>query len=123
MENYKGGTMKKSAYLFSLLVYTILLQCCSASRKSEPVVSKTFVARNPGIEHGEVVFMENCNKCHPGGEAGLAPATNSNPAPTFIKKFQVRHGLGVMPSFKDNEISDSDLNDIAAYLKARKKFH
>jgi mono/diheme cytochrome c family protein len=115
--------MKKSAYLFSLFVYAILLQCCSASRKSEPVVSKTFIARDSAVERGEVVFMENCNKCHPGGEAGLAPAINSNHAPAFIKKFQVRHGLGVMPSFKDNEISDSDLKDIAAYLKARKKFH
>ncbi len=47
-------------------------------------------------------------KCHPGGEAGLGPALNWNPAPGFIKKFQVRHGLGVMPSFKSNEISKAE---------------
>jgi hypothetical protein len=39
-----------------------------------------------------------CYKCHPGGEAGLGPSTNAVMAPNFIRKFQVRHGLGVMPS-------------------------
>jgi mono/diheme cytochrome c family protein len=112
----------KNFYFILMSTCAIALQFCSVSRKSEPVMGKSFVAQNAKVARGEVIFMENCNKCHPGGEAGLAPAINSNPAPAFIKKFQVRHGLGVMPSFKENRISDADLDDVAAYLKARKKF-
>ena len=115
--------MKKFIYFFLFSAGIILLQFCSVSRKSEPVVGKSFVATNTKVAHGQFVFMKNCDKCHPGGEAGLGPAINWNPAPAFVKKFQVRHGLGAMPSFKDNKISDADLDDIAAYLKARKKFH
>src|SRR3982751_1273704 len=115
--------MKNLLYIFECVLCACVLLCCSASRKSEPIVGKNFVASSTSVQHGQIVFMANCNKCHPGGEAGLAPAINWNPAPAFIKKFQVRHGLGVMPSFKSSEISNDDLKDIVAYLKARKKFH
>jgi mono/diheme cytochrome c family protein len=64
--------------------------------------------------------MAHCQKCHPGGEGGLGPALNSNPAPQFIYRFQMRHGLGVMPAFKKDEISKRDLKDISKYLKAWK---
>ena len=113
--------MKRLIYFIMLTAFVWALQFCSASRKSEPIVGKSFVAANAKIKHGQELFMMHCEKCHPGGEAGLAPAINSNPAPGFIKNFQVRHGLGVMPSFKSNEISKSDLKDISAYLKARKR--
>jgi mono/diheme cytochrome c family protein len=115
-------TMNKLIYFFILIATGYTLSSCSASRKSEPVVGRTFIASSERVKHGQELFMMNCEKCHPGGEAGVAPAINWNPAPAFIKKFQVRHGLGVMPSFKENEISESDLKDIIAYLKARKKF-
>jgi mono/diheme cytochrome c family protein len=114
--------MKNLLYFFVLVACSMLLQFCSASRKSEPIVGKSFVASSEKVKHGQELFMQNCNKCHPGGEAGLAPAINWNPAPGFIKRFQVRHGLGVMPSFNSSEISNADLKDILVYLKARKKF-
>jgi mono/diheme cytochrome c family protein len=66
--------------------------------------------------------MAFCQKCHPAGEAGLGPAINSNPAPQFIKRFQVRHGLGAMPSFKKEEISTADLRDISRFLHSWKKY-
>ncbi|HYC39347.1 MAG TPA: cytochrome c [Chitinophagaceae bacterium] len=93
-----------------------------AIRKSEPITQKAFVPGNQRVANGEKVFMMHCQKCHPGGESGLGPAINPNPAPQFIKRFQVRHGLGVMPSFKQNEISKRDLKDISKYLKAWKNY-
>jgi mono/diheme cytochrome c family protein len=66
--------------------------------------------------------MMHCQKCHPGGEGGLGPAINPNPAPGFIKRFQMRHGLGVMPGFNKNEISKKDLKDISKYMKAWKHY-
>ncbi|HYE53421.1 MAG TPA: cytochrome c, partial [Chitinophagaceae bacterium] len=71
-----------------------------ASRRAEPIKGKQFVPRNARIANGERMYMVHCQKCHPGGEAGLGPAINSNPAPQFVKRFQMRHGLGTMPSFK-----------------------
>ena len=63
--------------------------------------------------------MQNCDRCHPGGEAGLGPAINS--VPGFVKRFQVRHGLGAMPAFQEDRISDKELNNLLKYLKAMKK--
>jgi mono/diheme cytochrome c family protein len=70
---------------------------------------------------GQIVFMKNCHQCHPGGEAGLAPAINNKPFPEFLKKFQVRHGLGAMPSFSDGRISDDELDDLMEYLKTLRR--
>jgi mono/diheme cytochrome c family protein len=91
-------------------------------RKSEPLKQKEFMPANEQIANGERIYMAHCQKCHPGGEAGLGPAINSNPAPQFVKRFQMRHGLGVMPPFKKNEISKKDLHDISKYLRAWKSY-
>lgn len=93
---------------------------CS-SRKSEPVKQQNFTA-SAEVTNGEKVYMMYCHKCHPAGEAGLGPAINSNPAPQFVKRFQMRHGFGVMPGFGKDEISKEDLHDISAYLKAWKSY-
>jgi mono/diheme cytochrome c family protein len=106
-----------SVYLTVLLV---VLSC--ASRKSEPVKGRIFTAANVSITNGEKVFMAKCQKCHPGGEAGLGAAINSIPAPGFVKKFQIRHGLGAMPSFKKGEISKRDLDDLGKYMRAWKRY-
>lgn len=52
------------------------------------------------------------------GGAGLGPAINNKPLPGWLIRFQVRHGFGAMPAFSEKEISDGELNDVVAYLKA-----
>lgn len=99
--------------LFLLICCTMVNLSCS-SRRSEPVKQKRFTTTDKQVLNGEKVFMIHCQKCHPAGEAGLGPAISSNPAPQFIKRFQVRHGLGVM----NGEISREDLRDNSDYLKA-----
>jgi mono/diheme cytochrome c family protein len=102
------------------LTYSFVVSC--VVRKSEPLSNKYFMPANDHIANGEVIFMSYCQKCHPGGESGLGPAINSNPAPQFIKRFQMRHGIGVMPGFKKGEISKSDLKDISKFLHAWKTY-
>jgi mono/diheme cytochrome c family protein len=102
-------------------VSTFISFSCS-SRKSEPVRQRQFASENSSVLNGEKIFMIHCHKCHPAGEAGLGPAINSNPAPQFVKRFQVRHGIGVMPSFTKKELSRDNLHDISSYLKALKKY-
>jgi mono/diheme cytochrome c family protein len=68
---------------------------------------------------GEVVFMQRCHKCHPGGEAGLGPGINGKPLPGWLMHVQIRNGLGMMPSFGDDLIDDQQLDDLLAYLALR----
>jgi mono/diheme cytochrome c family protein len=107
--------------LYFLVVMTVFTLACS-SRRSEPVKQKEFASTRQEVVHGEQVYMKHCQKCHPAGEAGVGPSVNANPAPQFVKRFQMRHGLGVMPAFKRDEISTRDLRDISAYLKAWKHY-
>ena len=106
---------------FLIVAQTIISKSC-ASRRSEPVKQEEFAVTDARIKNGEKVYMLHCQKCHPAGEAGLGPALNSNPAPQFIKRFQMRHGLGVMPAFSKEEISKEHLRDISKYLNAWKKY-
>lgn len=110
-------------------VKTILLACAlsgflntCAVRRSEPVRQKLFRPATSRIANGEKIFMTKCQKCHPGGEAGLGIALNPVPAPRFLKRFQIRHGLGVMPAFKKDEITREQLHDITGYLSAWKHY-
>jgi mono/diheme cytochrome c family protein len=68
------------------------------------------------IKKGQLVFFQNCNQCHPHGEAGLGPALNNKPAPVFLMKTQVRLGLGAMPGFSKEQITPEELDDLMAYV-------
>lgn len=106
-------------YIMLCLILALFATSCSV-RRSTPIKGP-LPLEDPNVKKGRVQFMTHCHKCHPIGESGLGLAINPNPAPKFIKRFQVRHGLGVMPSFNDEEISDEDLSDILSYLRALKK--
>lgn len=121
MENNKDRAMK--AFIVSLqvsLAFTILASCGTA-RRSEPLMGPMNIT-NEKVMRGEIVFNANCNKCHPGGEAGVGPAINNVYLPAPLLKFRVRSkafvlGLGKMPSFKKKEITKQDLDALVAYLK------
>ncbi|WMJ73088.1 cytochrome c [Cytophagaceae bacterium ABcell3] len=106
-------SFKKALILFTVIG---LWQAC-APRKSEPIASPLEIKSEEVLE-GQKLFMHYCHKCHPHGEAGLGTAINNNPSPQFMKRFQVRHGLGVMPSFDTEKISREELRNISAYLRA-----
>lgn len=108
----------KLLFVTLIVVAGLFLASCTV-RRSEPIQEP--LAMNEAIKNGQIHYMANCQKCHPQGESGLGPAINSNPAPQFIKRFQVRHGLGAMPSFSKEEISKEELRDISAYLVALKR--
>lgn len=116
-----GKEIKMKPFILPLLFIAFLSYVaagCSSSRKSEPLKGplKEF---NTEILKGQEVFMKNCNKCHPQGESGLGPALNNkNIVPSFVIKFQIRNGLGVMPSFSKDRISPEELDNLIEYLKA-----
>jgi mono/diheme cytochrome c family protein len=118
-------TMDKIKIYRVLIFLLILLSACGTARRGEPIMGKMNL-KNDQVKRGEIIFMQNCEKCHPGGEAGVGVAINNAPVPGFLKRFRVRSrayyfGLGRMPSFKKHEISKAQLDDLIAYLKVLKK--
>lgn len=87
-------------------------------------------AQDARVERGEGVFRYWCAPCHapgprhPGTQAldalykGAKPAAleqRTDLVPELTRSF-VRTGVSVMPPFRKTEISDADLDALAAYL-------
>lgn len=102
-------------YIKIAIVLLLCASICScAVRRSEPVTGKIVNASDAHVKNGQALYHQYCQKCHPAGEAGLGPGVTSKPG--FAKRFQIKHGAGVMPGFKDI-LSKQDIKDIAKYLK------
>jgi mono/diheme cytochrome c family protein len=106
------------------LILLALAPGCGSARRSEPLRGP--MTLNAQLQRGQVVFMRNCHKCHPGGEAGSGPSLNNIPLPGPLLKVRVRSrafflGIGRMPSFKKHEISRQELHDLVSYLKALRR--
>lgn len=104
--------MKRILVLFAVLAS---LAACGTARRSAPIMGERQID-SPELRLGKQVFDYNCSSCHPGGSAGLGPALNNKPLPNFLVRFQVRKGMGVMPSFDDEQISDDELRALARYV-------
>ena len=84
---------------------------------------------------GSAVYEKWCAPCHdpginhPGTHALMAKYQGSKPAvllertdlPASVVKFFVRHGISVMPQFRKTEISDAELDALAAYVSRNAK--
>ena len=90
-------------------------------------------ADDAAIQKGEKVFDYWCATCHgPGLPGTVALQTKYKDAkpgllsertdltPPVTKAF-VRHGVSIMPFFRKTEISDADLDALAAYLARNNK--
>ena len=104
-----------------LLGATVILLSwgCGSARRGVPLTES--VPQTPAVQRGQVVFMQHCHMCHPGGSAGLGPALNNKPLPGALIRFQVRNGLGAMPSFSRDHISDEQLGDLVEYVVILRK--
>jgi mono/diheme cytochrome c family protein len=93
---------------------------CGSPRRSEAMLGPMEIDSRD-VASGRLVYARHCHECHPGGSAGLGPALNNKPLPGFLIKFQVRRGLGAMPAFGEEEISDGQLDDLVEFVRARRK--
>lgn len=106
----------RARYVAVLAVLVVFALACGSARKVPPIASPVQLTSQKLVT-GHHEFMEYCHQCHPHGESGLAPAINDKPLPGFLIKFQVRNGLGAMPAFPEEVISDEELDAIVEYLK------
>ena len=98
-----------------LLTCALLLVACGPARVGEPFGPPVRLT-SAEAETGERVFMEHCHQCHPGGAAGLGPSINDKPLLAFLMRLQVRRGLGAMPEFDEDLISEVELDALVTYL-------
>src|SRR3954447_14341091 len=92
---------------------------CGAERKQD--LPPQEIAGNPELSRGQLVFMHECNQCHPGGAAGLGPAINDKPLPAGMIKMQVREGLGTMPHFSAQHVSDEEIDALVKYMQVQRQ--
>lgn len=95
----------------------LALAACGSAKRGEPVAG-AFASNEAKVRKGAVLFDQHCDKCHTGGEASLGPSLNNKPLPEFAMHTQVRLGVGSMPGFNENQLSDEDVDAITSYLKA-----
>ena len=98
------------------------------------MAGQAFGADEATLQKGEKVFDYWCATCHgpgnlPGTVALQAKYKGAKPAllsertdltPPVTKMF-VRKGVSIMPFFRKTEISDADLDALAAYLARNNK--
>lgn len=99
----------------------MLVAVSGCSQKIIPPGERGHSLGSASASKGQVVFMKNCNRCHPGGMGGLGPAIINKPLPGFLMRFQVRNGLGAMPSFKKQQLAKADLDNLIDYIKELRK--
>lgn len=104
-----------------LLLPCLLLLCIACSPRRGVPYTEPLQAREQNVVEGKVLFDRYCNSCHPGGTSGVGPALNNKPLPGFMVRFQIRNGVGVMPAFTEEVISDKESKQIVAYMKALRK--
>ena len=104
--------------LFASLV--VVAVGCGTARRGVPIAGP--IAHSDAGMNGKILFMHNCNQCHPGGDAAVGPAINNKWIPHPVMKLQIRKGvLGSMPAFSDSQLTDQDVDDILVYLDELRK--
>ena len=94
------------------------------------IASAVAQTAQPDYSAGKLVYGKWCAPCHDPGV--IHPATNALGAkykgvkagvildwtdlPASTVKYWVRNGISVMPHFRKTEISDTELDALAAYL-------
>lgn len=102
-----------------IVLFALVVTACSA-RKGVPY-TEPLPAESEEVQQGKVLFNQYCNTCHPNGTAGLGPALNDKPLPGFAIRYQIRNGIGAMPAFSEEIISDEESKKIVRYLKELRK--
>lgn len=109
-----------AALTAALLTIVIVITACGSVRRGEPIAGPMNLT-DASVQRGLIVFDTHCYKCHTQGEGGVGPMLNDTPLPKFLMRFQVRHGMGVMPAFSEEEISDGELEDLLNYIVALRR--
>ena len=88
---------------------------CGSARRG-PLAGAPVTPDTVAEKRGERLFFKHCSRCHPGGEAGLGPALNNKPLPELAIETQIRQGIGAMPAFSEDQLSEQQVEAIAEFV-------
>jgi mono/diheme cytochrome c family protein len=108
--------MKSVVTCALVALFVVLASASCRSARRGPPFTGTFDESHGATRRGRELYAAYCDRCHPGGEAGLGPALNDKPLPRFLMKFQVRHGLGAMPAFSHEALSSHELDELVDFV-------
>ncbi|HEX4004110.1 MAG TPA: cytochrome c [Candidatus Acidoferrales bacterium] len=129
------GAIAAAAFAFALAVQFASAQDGAAQGEHVKSAWVRATVSGEGQPKGYVQYQDYCSMCHgegpgrPGTMALRAKYKGAEPAlladrtdltPALIKAY-VRNGVSIMPIFRKTEISDADLDAIAAYLTRNNK--
>ncbi len=129
------GVVLTAAFFFFLAAQTASAQDSSDHGVRVKSAWVRATVSGEGQPKGYVQYQDYCSMCHgkgpgrPGTMALQAKYKGAEPAlladrtdltPQLVKMY-VRNGLSIMPIFRKTEISDADLDAIAAYLTRNNK--
>lgn len=117
MESNETRSVRRAGIIFLLLsafLFGTRMSSCSAP-KTVPLAEVTEMPTEK-LQQGRVLFDQYCASCHPNGMAGVGLAIIDKPLPERLIEFQIRNGIGVMPAFDENVLSDEQVEKIAEYL-------
>lgn len=115
MKLERSAVRRHAGTVFAVLALAAAITACAPAHRSEPIYGP-LVLTDEATMAGQRLFYQHCHQCHPGGAGGLGFALNNRPLPGWLIGFQVRNGLGSMPAFSEEEISDAELDDLVAFL-------
>jgi mono/diheme cytochrome c family protein len=98
------------------LAVAVVAAGCGPEHRGEPRGPKV-VPDTRAEARGARLYSKFCYQCHPGGEAGLGPALNDKPLPEIAIRTQIREGVGAMPAFDGDLLSDDDVAALAEYVQ------
>jgi mono/diheme cytochrome c family protein len=103
--------------IFIFLAAAILAAGCASARRDEPFTPPLNPV-DPRVALGQRVFAAHCDECHVGGAGGYGPSLNDKLLPAWYIRMRVRAGLGAMPPFDKDQITDDQLDAVAFYIQA-----
>lgn len=112
--------------LFILIIACLLMinfiQSCETSNNKDKGVAMLTPPENTFPEDellakGQEIFKRYCDTCHPDGQQGVGPALKDREISEEKIRFQVRNGVGDMPAFPKQLISDDQLDALVHFLK------
>lgn len=111
--------LRRAATVLLLVLAVSALHVVETPRASDP--SAKTLPLTLKEKRGRKVFAANCQTCHPGGRRGVGPSLVAKPLSAALIKASVRHGKRGMPAYSVARISNRQLDDIVAYIKALRR--
>jgi mono/diheme cytochrome c family protein len=99
-----------------VVAWLALMLGCGHKHRGEPQ-GPSVKPDNVAEAVGARLFSRFCFQCHPNGEAGLGPALNDKPLPELAIRTQIREGVGAMPAFDGDLLTDEEVAAIARYVQ------